>query len=53
MRDTIARLANRIPKMAHIFEITPDRNAPRPKIERRRPKKQPPKPKQAKDARQL
>lgn len=50
VRDTIARLANRIPKMAHIFEITPDRNAPRPKIERRRPKKQPPKPKQAKDA---
>lgn len=49
VRATIARLANRIPKIAHIFEITPDRNAPRPKIERRRPKKQPPKPKQAKD----
>lgn len=50
VRATIARLANRIPKIAHIFEITPDRNAPRPKIERRRPKKQPPKPRQAKDA---
>ncbi len=43
---TIARLATRIPKIAHIFEITPDRNAPRPKTERRRPpKKQPAKPK--------
>jgi hypothetical protein len=46
VKATIARLATRIPKIAHIFEITPDRNAPRPKIERRRPpKKQPPKPK--------
>lgn len=54
VRATIARLATRIPKIAHIFEIEPDRNAPRPKIERRRPKKQPPKPKapaaDAKDA---
>ncbi len=48
VRATIARLATRIPKIAHIFEIAPDRNAPRPKIERRRPpKKQPPKPKAA------
>ena len=45
VRATIARLATRIPKIAHIFEITPDRNAPRPKVERRKPKKQPPKPK--------
>jgi hypothetical protein len=45
VKATIARLATRIPKIAHIFEIAPDRNAPRPKIERRRPKKQPPKPK--------
>ena len=47
VQATIARLATRIPKIAHIFEITPDRNAPRPKVERRRPpkpKKQPPKP---------
>jgi hypothetical protein len=43
VKATIARLATRIPKIAHIFEITPDRNAPRPKTERRRPpKKQPP-----------
>jgi hypothetical protein len=39
VRATIARLATRIPKLAHIFEIAPDRNAPRPKTERRRPKK--------------
>jgi hypothetical protein len=46
VKATIARLATRIPKIAHIFEIAPDRNAPRPKIERRRPpKKQSPKPK--------
>ena len=45
VRSTIARLATRIPKIAHIFEIAPDRNAPRPKVERRKPKKQPPKPK--------
>ena len=45
VRSTIARLATRIPKIAHIFEIEPDRNAPRPKTERRKPKKQPPKPK--------
>ncbi len=45
VKATIARLATRIPKIAHIFEITPDRSAPRPKFERRRPKKQPPKPK--------
>ena len=44
VRATIARLATRIPKIAHIFEITPDRTAPRPKVERRRP----PKPKQDK-----
>lgn len=51
VRATIARLATRIPKIAHIFEIAPDRNAPRPKVERRRPKKQPPKPKAAKGER--
>ena len=47
VRATIARLATRIPKIAHIFEIAPDRNAPRPKIERRRPRSpsKPPKPK--------
>jgi hypothetical protein len=49
VRSTIARLATRIPKIAHIFEIAPDRNAPRPKIERKRPPKpklkRPPKPK--------
>ena len=39
VRSTIARLATRIPKIAHIFEITPDRSAPRPKVERRRPPK--------------
>ena len=44
VQATIARLATRIPKIAHIFEIAPDRNAPRPKIERRRPKKAGPKP---------
>ena len=41
VRSTIARLATRIPKIAHIFEIAPDRNAPRPKVERRKPKKSP------------
>ena len=50
VRSTIARLATRIPKIAHIFEIAPDRNAPRPKVERRKPKKaqpkRPPKPKE-------
>jgi hypothetical protein len=51
VRSTIARLATRIPKIAHIFEIAPDRNAPRPKIERRKPKKPAPKrdPKPAKE----
>ncbi len=39
VRSTIARLATRIPKIAHIFEIAPDRSAPRPKPERRRPQK--------------
>ena len=39
VRTTIARLATRIPKIAHIFEIQPDRSVPRPKIERRRPAK--------------
>jgi hypothetical protein len=39
VRATIARLATRIPKVAHIFEIEPDPNAPRPKPERRRPPK--------------
>jgi len=39
VKAIIARLATRIPKIAHIFEIAPDRNAPRPKIERRRPPK--------------
>ena len=46
VRATIARLGTRIPKIAHIFEIAPDRDAPRPRTERRKPKKQPPKPKQ-------
>jgi hypothetical protein len=41
VRATIARLATRIPKIAHIFEIEPDRNAPRPKQERRKPRKKP------------
>jgi hypothetical protein len=45
VQATIARLATRIPKIAHIFEIAPDRNAPRPKVERRRP----PKPKKPQD----
>lgn len=44
VRGTIARLATRIPKVAHIFEIEPDPSAPRPKPERRRP----PKPKKPK-----
>lgn len=39
VQTTIARLATRIPKIAHIFEIAPDRSAPRPKVERRRPAK--------------
>lgn len=39
VRATIARLATRIPKIAHIFEIEPDPTAPRPKAERRRPPK--------------
>lgn len=39
VQATIARLATRIPKIAHIFEISPDRSAPRPKVERRRPPK--------------
>ncbi len=49
VRATIARLATRIPKIAHIFEITPDRSAPRPKLERKRPPQptRPPKPKPA------
>jgi len=42
VRATIARLATRIPKIAHIFEIEPDRSAPRPKVERRRPAKKKP-----------
>ena len=42
VQATIARLATRIPKLAHIFEIAPDPKAPRP--ERRRP----PKPKKPK-----
>ena len=45
VQATIARLATRIPKIAHIFEIKPDRSAPRPKVERRRP----PKPKKPQD----
>ncbi len=49
VQATIARLATRIPKIAHIFEITPDRSAPRPKVERRRPPK-PKKPAPAKPA---
>ena len=42
VQATIARLATRVPKLAHIFEIAPDPTAPRP--ERRRP----PKPKKPK-----
>ncbi len=42
VQATIARLATRVPKLAHIFEIAPDPKAPRP--ERRRP----PKPKKPK-----
>jgi hypothetical protein len=56
VKGTIARLATRIPKIAHIFEITPDPTAPRPKVERRRPNKpkakQEPKPKQEPKAKQ-
>jgi hypothetical protein len=37
VKATIARLATRIPKIAHIFEVDPDPSAPRP--ERRRPPK--------------
>lgn len=44
VRATVARLATRIPKIAHIFEIEPDPSAPRPKAERRRPAKQSPAP---------
>ena len=44
VQATIARLATRIPKIAHIFEVAPDPTAPRPKIERRRPKAQAAKP---------
>jgi hypothetical protein len=47
VQATIARLATRIPKIAHIFEVTPDPTAPRPRPER---KKRPPKPKQEKPA---
>jgi hypothetical protein len=41
LRATVARLATRLPKIAHIFEIAPDPTIPRPKPERRkqRPKK--------------
>ena len=39
VQATIARLATRIPKIAHIFEIAPDPKAPRPEPERRRPPK--------------
>jgi hypothetical protein len=46
VKATIARLATRIPKIAHIFEVAPDPTAPRPKVERRRP----PKPKLKQDA---
>ena len=41
VRATIARLATRIPKIAGIYEIAPDKTAPRAKTERRRPKKSP------------
>jgi hypothetical protein len=37
VQATIARVATRVPKLAHIFEIAPDPSAPRP--ERRRPAK--------------
>ena len=50
IRATIARLATRLPKVAHIFEVEPDRNAPRPKTERRRPPKPAAAPKPAVDA---
>ncbi len=43
VKATIARVATRIPKLAHIIEVEPDRSAPRP--ERRRP----PKPKKPAD----
>ena len=49
VRATIARLATRIPKIAHIFEIEPDRNAPRPKVERRKPKPKPKRDQKPKD----
>lgn len=40
VQATIARLATRVPKLAHIFEIAPDRSAPRPERKRpQRPKK--------------
>jgi hypothetical protein len=45
LKATIARLATRIPKIAQIFDIEADPTAPRPKQERRRPKK-PAKPQQ-------
>jgi hypothetical protein len=49
VQSTLARLAPRIPKIAHIFEVTPDRNAPRPpKPERRRPPKPKPEAKASK-----
>ncbi len=38
VRTTIARVANRVPKVAHIFAIEADPTIPRPKPERRRPK---------------
>ena len=47
VQATIARLATRVPKVAHIFEIAPDPKAPRP--ERKRPPK-PKKPAAAKPA---
>ncbi len=43
VKATIARLATRIPKIAHIFEVEADPGAPRP--ERRRPPKPKAKPK--------
>jgi hypothetical protein len=46
LRATVARLATRLPKIAHIFEIAPDPTIPRPKPERRKQR-----PKQAAGAR--
>jgi hypothetical protein len=38
LKAAVARLGTRLPKIAHIFSIEPDRNAPRTRPERRKPK---------------